>query len=220
MKRTRTFIVLAGLLAFVFVAPAIAQNSLSVTNAAAIDGTYGLEVTMDGSSNKAFVRDESPADEHVYRATFKIDMNNLAMTDGDWHYVATFRAEPGGPDSNPSARNLMRIIIRYREGQANPYKIRFVARNDNGTWNQPGGHSLPPSGSSTITVEWQAASAPGANDGFGRFYRNGVLRATASGLDNDTWAGIGSATLGVDQVDAGTSGSMYYDSFESFRTLQ
>lgn len=200
-------------------APAYAANSLNVTGPAALEGSFGLAVTMDGSTNKVFVRDSSPNDEHVYRATFLIDMNSLAMTDGDWHFIATFRAEPGGPDNNPSARNLMRILVRYRQGQTNPYKIRFVARNDNKTWNQPGGHSLPPSGVSTITVEWQAASGPGANDGFARFYRNGVLRAEATGLDNDEWAGIGSATLGIDQVDAGTVGTMYYDSFQSFRTL-
>ena len=220
MKTLRIGVLCAALVTLAPAVPANAQNSLAVTGAAAIDGSYGLAVTMDGSTNKVFVRDESPNDEHVYRATFKIDMNNLTMTDGDWHFVATFRAEPGGPDNYASARNLMRVLVRYREGQANPYKIRFVARNDNRTWNQPGGHSLPPAGSSTIMVEWQASSGPGNNDGFARFYRNGVLRATASNLDNDTWAGIGSATLGIDQVDAGTSGTMYYDSFESYRTLQ
>lgn len=206
-------------IAVLWSAPAAAGNTLDVTAPAALEGSYGLAVTIDGSTNKAFVRDSSPVDEHVYRATFLIDMNNLTMTDLDWHFVATFRAEVGGPDAYPTPRNLMRILVRYRAGQANPFKIRFVARNDNMTWNQPGGHSLETSGVSVITVEWQAASGPGANDGFARFYRNGILRAEATGMDNDEWAGIGSATLGVDQIDAGTSGTMYYDGFESYRTL-
>ncbi len=204
-------------LGVVLASGAWASNTLSVTAGAAIEGNYGLQVTMDGTNTKAFVRDESPADESTYRATFLIDMNNLTMTDGDWHFIATFRAETD--DGYASARNLMRVLVRYRAGQTNPYKIRIVCRNDDRTWVQPGGHSLPTTGSSKITVEWQASSAPGANDGFCRFYRNDILRAQGTGIDSDVWHGIGSATIGVDQVDAGTIGSIHYDSFESYRTL-
>jgi hypothetical protein len=214
MKTKGSIVYSLALIAVTAAMPALAANSLDVTGAAAIDGAFGLAVTMDGSTNKAFVRDFTPDGETVYRATFKIDMNNLAMNTDDWHFIATFRA-----DDTTSARNLMRIIVRYKAGDINPYKIRFIARNDDKSWAQPGGHSLPTSGVSTITVEWQAATGPGANNGIGRFYRNGILRAQVTNLDNDTWNGIGSAQLGVDQVDPGTVGTIYYDSFESFRTL-
>lgn len=197
---------------------ASANNTTAATPAAALEGNFGLEVTMDGSSNNAHVRDLSPTDEITFRATFLFDANALSMTDGDWHYIATWRAEPGGPANHPSPRNEMRLQVRYRAGQVNPYKIRIVCRHDSGFWAQPGGHSLPLSGVSVLTVEWQAASAPGANDGFCRFYRNGVLRAEATGLDNDERT-IGSSTLGVAQVDLGSIGSSYYDSFESYRDL-
>jgi hypothetical protein len=214
MSKSRFAILVFAMATLLCAHAALANNTVAVTNAAALDGSFGLEVTMDGSTNNAHVRDLSPNDETTFRATFLFDANALTMTDGDWHFIATWRAEPGGPAGHPSPRNEMRLLVRFRQGQTNPYKIRIVCRNDNGTWAQPGGHSLPLNGSSELTVEWQAG-ADGA--GFCNFYRNGILRATTT-LDNDQRT-IGSSTLGVAGVDAGTSGSSYWDRFESFRTL-
>lgn len=214
------FVVLLAVVAMPGVATA--NNTVGVTSDAAI-GTEtsancptgcGLEVTMDGSSNNAHVREsDAHSEETIYSAEFLLDMNDLAMTDGDWHFVGTWRREI------PSAKNAMRVIVRYRAGQVNPYKIRIVCRNDNNSWTQPGGNSLPPNGSSTIKVEWQQSSGVDTNDGICRFYRNGVLRVEATNLDNDTYT-MGSATLGVAQVDAGTSGSQYYDSFVAMRSIE
>jgi len=68
-----------------------------------------------------------------------------------------------------------------------------------------------------IEIEWQTASAPGANDGFLTLWIDGVLKETIGSADNDTLT-IDEARLGATSgIDTGTSGSMYFDQFESHR---
>ena len=223
MIKVRVIWVAIVFVLFVWAGAASAVNTVAVTQAAALGpetgdpilcpAGCGLEVTMDGSGNNAHVRESDAHNiETVYTFEFKIDMNNLTMTDLDWHIIATGRREV------PSPRNVWRLLVRFREGQVNPYKIRVVCRNDSNAWNQPGGHSLPTSGVSDIKLEWQQSSGVDTNDGFCNFYRNGILRASTNTLDNDTHT-LGSLTLGVAQVDAGTVGSQYYDSVGTLRTI-
>ena len=69
-----------------------------------------------------------------------------------------------------------------------------------------------------VEIEWQAASAPGANNGTLSLWIDTTLAETISGVDNDTLT-MGSMNFGlVSGVDASTSGSMYFDQFESYRT--
>lgn len=204
-------------LATVCATPALA-DSLAVTNAAAIDGNFGLAVTVDGSTNKANVQDYSPNDETVYRASFKIDMNNLVMAEGARHDIFIIRSAPGGP-LGLNHRNEAFLWAQYFGAQTNPYKINLVCRRDDGKWLWGGKTSLPPSGARTLMVEWEAASGPGANDGACRIYFNGNLKGALEVLDNDERA-VGSAWIGsVNRIDPATNGTMYFDSFESFRTL-
>ena len=228
MKSLRTLI-LALTIVVLSGTAALANNSLVASQAAALEGSWGLAVTVDGSPNKADVRNycnggvsNCPNDETTYRFSFLIDMNNTAMDDFSIVRIATVRSRSGGP-MGLSNRNEAFVHVRYRDGQASPYKIRMACRRDDNTWAQLGGHSLPPSGVRRVTVEWQAASAPGANDGICRIYVNTsaqslILRAEDTGIDNDTRA-IGEIWMGVDRVPANMVGTFYYDSFESFRTL-
>jgi hypothetical protein len=68
-----------------------------------------------------------------------------------------------------------------------------------------------------VEVDWQAASAGGANDGRLDLWVDGATQTGLSGLDNDTlrvdyvrWGAIA-------QIDAGTTGAFYLDEFESVR---
>jgi hypothetical protein len=68
-----------------------------------------------------------------------------------------------------------------------------------------------------IEIDWQASSAPGANNGFLTLWVDGVLKQTISNIDNDQIT-IGEVRLGaVAGVDSGTSGSVLFDKFESRR---
>lgn len=228
----KTVIYLAVCAALVVSAlPATATNLVQVTGAAAIEGSFGLEAVLDGSTNKANVRNycpggpsdpPGPCDEVEYRSSFLIDMNNLAMNDLDIFRIQTLRSRSGGP-LGLSNRNEAYVHVRYRVGQVNPYKIRMACRNDSGSWVQLDGHSLPPSGVRKVTVEWKAASAPGANDGACRLYVNtsaqaDILRSSSETVDNDERA-IGEVWLGPDRTAASMVGTYYMDSFESTRAV-
>jgi len=72
-------------------------------------------------------------------------------------------------------------------------------------------------------LEWQAASAPGANDGFLRMYKvtlsgGAVLKAWKEGIDNDTRV-VDSARLGLTSIPPAGTATLYMDSYESYRTL-
>ncbi len=68
-----------------------------------------------------------------------------------------------------------------------------------------------------IEFDWQASSAPGANNGSLTFWLDGIQQASQTGINDDTRR-IDTIRLGeVTGLDAGTSGTEYFDAFESRR---
>lgn len=68
-----------------------------------------------------------------------------------------------------------------------------------------------------VEVQWRAASTPGGADGSAALLINGVLEARAPNLMNGQFD-VRSIQLGVMRApDAQTMGSLYFDTFESFR---
>jgi hypothetical protein len=68
-----------------------------------------------------------------------------------------------------------------------------------------------------IEVDWQAATAPGANNGRLDLWINEVEVANLTGIDNDTRR-IDRARLGpLAGLDTGTRGNYFFDAFESRR---
>lgn len=69
----------------------------------------------------------------------------------------------------------------------------------------------------SIELDWQAASAAGANNGQATLWVDGVQVGSVTGVDNDTRR-MEQASLGpVSGIDTGTQGTMYFDAFESRR---
>ena len=68
-----------------------------------------------------------------------------------------------------------------------------------------------------IEIEWFAATAPGANNGYLSLWIDGALKETVSGINNDARR-VDEVRLGPNGgLDAGTSGTEYFDAFESRR---
>jgi hypothetical protein len=68
-----------------------------------------------------------------------------------------------------------------------------------------------------IEIDWRAATAAGANNSSLTLWIDGVQKAIASSVDNDTLR-IDSVRLGaVSGIDNGTRGRYYFDAFESRR---
>jgi hypothetical protein len=71
--------------------------------------------------------------------------------------------------------------------------------------------------SHSIELDWRAATAAGANNGGLTLWVDGVQQVDLTGMDNDTHR-IDRARLGpVSGLDTTTSGTYYFDAFESRR---
>jgi len=103
------------------------------------------------------------------------------------------------------------LYLKYTGGA---YVLSTCVSDDTNTWYD--GSAVTISNTwQAIEMEWQTASAPGANNGYLKLWVNDVLVDTLSNLDTDT-LGITNVTLGaVSAVSANISGSLYFDDFES-----
>ena len=74
-------VLILGAAALLLVATsAMAANSLTVNGAAALNNTtFGLQVTVDGSSNNVFVESQHPTGESHYRALFFVCPASLSL---------------------------------------------------------------------------------------------------------------------------------------------
>ena len=204
-----------------------AANSLDVNGPAAIEGNYGLEILHDGSGNRVYVKDNSPADETVYRMSFWVDKTVISM-DNCGGSCATRYVMFLARQEDPTAVTVFRVIFGRLAvdgaGSTPRYTVRLGTRQDNGNFRYIGGVVV---GSvKQIMVEWAA----GNGDGVARLYaRNNTglafsLKGERTDLDNDTMnidhIRLGACSALDDQgSDVLTSGSLYLDSFESYRTL-
>jgi hypothetical protein len=175
---------------------------LLVSPAAALDGALGLEAIFDDTLPR-YVTDWSPVAEQEYTADFRFDPNSLAMLDGRSHII--FQGLMG------SSQAVLRMEIRFKTGA---YQLRAGALYENGWhntlwWNisdEP--HDLE--------LEWSSSIENPSG---------GVVALSIDGAElqrdsvSSNWFQIDFVRLGaVAGLDAGTLGSMYFDSFESWRT--
>jgi hypothetical protein len=156
-------------------------------------------------ANAIYVTDDNPNAEPRYRMRFYFDPNSLAMADGDAHIL--FRGYSG----------TTTIVVRVEFGySAGGYQIRAALMSDAATWTESNWIPITDA-SHAIELDWRAATAAGANDGGLTLWIDGTQQVDLTGIDNDTWR-IDRARLGaLASLDAGTSGTYYFDVFESRR---
>lgn len=217
-KVRRALPVLAVLLALATAQVVSAAASISVVNAAAMQGNFGMRLTLDGVAGNAFVQDNSPNGETHYFASWNL-RDNGCLPNAIGTGFAIFRAwqNEGTPPNTPIFR-----ITYFRTTQANQRVLYALAWRDDGTPVALGTETFvsPPGNTPRFTYEWKAATAPGANNGFLKTYKNGTLRKTIDNIDNDTQS-IGVIRMGGMGNVASTSGcSLDFDDFVSTRTAQ
>ena len=197
------------------------EATLAVVPEAAIEGGEGLRITVDGrlgAGQRAFLVDETPAGESTYRAVFWFDANGLTLAAGD--SLLLFEGLVG----NTSSVGLPRIpgfrlyLRKPPRGMALRLAAELIAEDRTRTFTP--GVGVPLRGRRRIQVEWQAASAPGAQDGLLRLSLLGARAhtATAPAVANAAHRLV-TVRLGADEVDAGTFGSFFLDGFEPYRAL-
>jgi hypothetical protein len=177
-------------------------GDLSVTSAAALVGTKGLQAVVD-DNNIIYVTDDSPNAESRYRARFYFDPNSIAMASGDSHgilyaYVGTSTA-------------VIRGLFRLSSGA---YQIQFGSLDDGGTWHDTNWVTLSDAKHS-LEIDWLAA----ANNGSLTLWVDGTQQPTVTGVDNDTRRIDRVRIGGVYGIDTGTRGTYYFDDFVSRRQI-
>jgi hypothetical protein len=214
MKKTLTFLCFAALM--VVAGTAIAENSLAVNGSAAIEGTYGLEVALDGDSPvNVFVQDDSPDNETVYRAQFMINMNDYSAPNRTKHALFKIR-DLDGPINNHAT-----LGIRQDAGGLILYVKIIDGSNPSGIFRSSDMRAFETNLPSGVAVEIMIEFVQGSsNDGIFRLYKNGSLKREHTGLNNPS-SDVDRVQLGAIGVRSGAtpSGSYYLDSFESYRTL-
>jgi hypothetical protein len=115
-------------------------------------------------------------------------------------------------DETPQ-RRVLAIILRRQGGT---YALAVRVRRDDNSQVDTAFHTLSPAAHS-IEIDFQRASAAGANNGSVRLWIDDVLRQTLLGIDNDQ-AGIDHVRMGALSVKSGAGGTLLFDEMESRTT--
>ena len=178
-------------------------GDLSVNTAAALEGSYGLQVLINDNLGM-YLLDDHPNGESTYLARFLLDPNSISMAQGDNHTI--FRAYYGN-------QVIVHMGFGYQNGS---HQLQVGAFTDGGSWWFSNWLSISDA-PQLVELEWRAASAPGANNGYLKLSVNQVARFQTPSLDNDAHR-IDSIRLGpLVGVPSGTRGIYYIDRFESLR---
>ncbi len=178
-------------------------GNLSVSAAAALSGSYGLQALIN-DNHALYVTNDSPSAEPRYRARFYFDPNSIVMVNGDKHFIFY--------GTNASSATVVRVEF----GFTGTYQLRAGLQ-----WDDTSSQSTPwvniTDAPHMIEIDWQASTGVGANNGGLTFWIDGVQQGSRTGVDNDTLR-VDNALLGpVSGLDTGTSGTYYFDAFESRR---
>jgi len=180
------------------------DGDLLVTEAAALDGAFGLDASIDGTA-PLYVTDSSPVAEREYRARFIFDPNSLAMLDGRSHSI--FQALAG------ASRAVARVELRRKSGN---YELRSGILSESSGWVNTSWWYISDA-PQVIEIEWGASDSVDAPNGLLTLWINEIQFETQGGIRNDGQQ-VDLVRLGaVAGIDSGTLGSMYFDAFESRR---
>lgn len=238
-RTTTTLMALVGMLAF---AGGAMGNSLSVTSAAAMGGTAqgtcigdgmpgpcGLEVFHDNTS-LSYVEDQSPSSETIYRATFLFNPNSISP--GANLRQRLFRAIgpnpfPGNGNCSPVAKfsSVLEVWLFLVGGAGQKYALQVYGEGNLCGYRSTAQFEIAPDQPVRVCMEWSAG-----NSGTGTVALavvDAALPCPASSSYSRTALSNGLTTidtirLGIptlNNFNAGESGSLYFDEFESFRTL-
>jgi hypothetical protein len=178
-------------------------GNLSVSPAAAMLGSFGMQAVI-GNTAAMYAQDKTPNAEPRYRARFYFNPNGITMAAGDMHTI--FYGFSG-------TTSVLRVDFLY-DGAV--YQVRARALDNASTWSATPWFTIS-NGPHAIEFDWQAATAAGANNGSLTLWLDGVQQSSVGGINNDTRR-IDTIELGpVTGIDAGTSGTEFFDAFESRR---
>jgi len=223
MKQKVTHLVAA--IALVAAGSAFAANSLSVTNAAALEGSKGLEVHVDpAATNSVYVQSNEPNNETHMKVRFWISAANLDAPSSGGGRVFRFM----GWSDNDDLAHPHKIFFMQRQsvGSHNWRLAVWSWDSDNSKYDYVGGLFLfsykntGSSGKAHIECEWTKATS-GAN---------GLMTCDKLGTSQHLEKATADSARQVDLVQFGFidfdnfpngvsdgNSSLYLDGYESYR---
>lgn len=170
--------------------------------------TVGLRANVNDVSS-LYVQDDSPGDEHRYRARFYLDPNGFDPGETQAHFrTRTFIAFSENP-----TRRVAAIVLKRQGGV---FSLMGRARLDDGTQADTGFFPITDA-PHAVELELLRASGPDALDGAFQLWIDGVSRIRLTGLDNGLTE-VDFARMGALSLKTGAAGTMYWDEFESRRS--
>jgi serine protease len=180
-------------------------GDLSVSAAAALVGTRGMSILFD-DTRALYVTDETPTAEARYRARFRFDPNGVVLPNALSHVI--FYGYQG--------TNVVVTRLEFRNYNG-AYQLRGSLRRDDNTWRASSWYTISDA-PHVVELDWQAATAPGANNGSLTLWIDAAQKGPFGSIDNDTYR-VDRIRLGaVGGLDVGTAGSYYFDAFKSTRS--
>jgi len=180
-------------------------GDLSVSASAALVGSNGMQAVINDTT-MMYVQDDLPNAEPRYRARFYFDPNSLVMANGNYQYILQGYA-------NSTNTFVLRVEFKKSSGV---YQMRARILDDSAVWQSTPYVSITDA-PHALEVDWAAASADGANDGYLTFWIDGVQQGSLMGIDNDSYR-MERVRLGLTYIyGTGTSGTYFFDAFESRR---
>src|SRR5688572_10449182 len=155
------------------------NGNLSANLSAALFDSYGMRAVI-GSTTSMDVTDERPTLETRYRARFYFDPNSITMADGNTHEI--FQGYVYNTQT-AEFKDVLQVQFRYNNGN---YQVRGRILNDGTTFSPAsGGWASITDASHFIELNWSAATADGANDGYLTLWVDGTQTQSITGVDND-----------------------------------
>ena len=187
---------------------------LSVDQAAAITGDYGLESNLAmGYGNLEYLMDDDPIGRTSYAARFLVDTRSSAMELNDMVLLLDLLDQ----NSLGGATEHLKVTLRKHSG-GSTFRLLGRARDGSalaaGSWNNSV-NTVVSDGVHTVELLWKAASRPGLTDGYLRLWLDGVPVPGVSGLANHGRT-VESAILGTLGINSGSTGFLYLDDFEAW----
>lgn len=205
--------------ALVLGAAPVFANTLAVTNAAAITGSFGLELTVDATPGTAayVVQDDPGIVNNETHILMRVNAANLlAFRTGLGNSRSFIAMQVQG--GNTSIGNNKAVGRFYVISKNNRLRVRCHCRRNNGQARFCNAISMA-SGADTATFEyeiWQQIGDGSETSCAARVV--GVGEVSRSDVNNSitTFTGMRLGLVGSLNIPA-NAGSIYFDDFESFR---
>ena len=194
----------------------VPETRPAVTGDAALTGSWGLAVDLDGGDPK-FLVDDSPAGISRYNARFELDVRSSAMADGAAFPILELAQEDGVPVGSSH-------VLVFLGFGAGGYRLQAVHKGVG----VGAGVSITPwfpisDGRHVVELKWQAATLEDGDNGALALRLDGQPAGELTGLANGGYVvesvRFGTPTAGAPAQVGGagnTRGTLYLDGFESW----